>query len=547
MTVSNSLISAAQLACTQSDWIRAKRLFKAALQKKECRIAALHGLGVVSLQAKQPIRAVVLLERAQCLQNKEKSINLQLKEALLFALNTALSDSIRKQQWSRAIQIGRRSNDLKPNQANTLSNLAVAALRSNHLPQALTWSQQAIAHEPSNIKILNNHGTILQEFGDFENAKQIYKILLEKDPQHPSARSNLGCLEQQIGHLNKARFLYESHLHNYPDDTRVWVNLAGVLLSQNHWKAGWEAYQHRLDDPGKIMNVPKGLKLLQNLQEPVRQLVVVHEQGLGDSFQFSRFIPGLRKHLRHVVFSSPSKLHGLFRHSGLIDSCLDPDTPDFQWNEETLNAQDRWIPLMNLAPLLQEKQEINYFNEPYLSAESQSIQRWQKTLKQSDDPLIALHWQGNPDHEMTISRGRSIALQQLEPLLNIKGPQWLSLQKGPGSEQLDSLKWRHRFHPRQRDVDDCWDFQETAGILMNCDLVITSDSGLAHLAAGLGRPTWLLLMKVPEWRWGLEGSTTPWYPSMHLFRQEERHDWSGLINKQVIPALRHWLKQQQLF
>ena len=114
-------------------------------------------------------------------------------------------------------------------------------------------------------------------------------------------------------------------------------------------------------------------------------------------------------------------------------------------------------------------------------------------------------------------------------------------------EQLDSLKWRHRFHPRQRDVDDCWDFQETAGILMNCDLVITSDSGLAHLAAGLGRPTWLLLMKVPEWRWGLEGSTTPWYPSMHLFRQEERHDWSRLINKQVIPALRHWLKQQHTF
>ena len=68
------------------------------------------------------------------------------------------------------------------------------------------------------------------------------------------------------------------------------------------------------------MNVPKGLKLLQNLQEPVRQLVVVHEQGLGDSFQFSRFIPGLRKHLKHVVFSSPSKLHGLFKHSGLIDS-----------------------------------------------------------------------------------------------------------------------------------------------------------------------------------------------------------------------------------
>ena len=80
---------------------------------------------------------------------------------------------------------------------------------------------------------------------------------------------------------------------------------------------------------------------------------------------------------------------------------------------------------------------------------------------------------------------------------------------------------------------------------MNCDLVITSDSGLAHLAAGLGRPTWLLLMHVPEWRWGLKGSSSPWYPSMRLFRQQARNDWSGLIQQQVRPALEQWLKQKQ--
>ena len=133
-----------------------------------------------------------------------------------------------------------------------------------------------------------------------------------------------------------------------------------------------------------------------------------------------------------------------------------------------------------------------------------------------------------------------------EPLLNVEGLEWLSLQKGPGSEQLDSLQWRQRFHHRQSVVDDCWDFQETASILMNCDLVITSDSGLAHLAAGLGRPTWILLMQIPEWRWGLEGSTTPWYQNMRLFRQQARNDWAGLIQKQVRPALKQWLKQQQI-
>lgn len=501
---------------------------------------------MVCLQAEQPLRAVVLLERAQWLQDQQASGNPSLQEALVFALNTALSQSGQKQQWGRVLRLGQRSLELQPLQANALSNLAVAALQTNQLNQALVWSQQAIEREPGNAQILNNHASILHERGDFESAKRLYLKVLELEPQHPNARSNLGCLEHQNGDLNKASTLYQAHLNHYPNDTRTWVNLAGVLLSQNNWGPGWEAYNHRLDDPTPIMEVPPGLALWQNATEPLQRLVVVHEQGLGDSFQFSRFLTGLKKHVRNVVFSGPGKLHGLLQQSGLIDTCWDPEDPTFQWHKQDLNSQDRWIPLMSLAPLLQEKLEIDHCNAPYLVAKAESIERWRQSLKRSDQhPLIALHWQGNPEHEMTLSRGRSIALEQLEPLLNVQGPQWLSLQKGPGSEQLDALQWRHRFHAQQSAVDDCWDFQETAAILMNCDLVITSDSGLAHLAAGLGRPTWLLLMQIPEWRWGLKGSTTPWYPSMRLFRQQERNDWAGLILQQVKPTLEQWLKQHQ--
>ena len=231
-----SPITEAQLACRQSDWRRAKKLFAAALKDEGQRCAALHGLGVVSLQNEQPIRAVVLLERALRLQNRDLSTNQPLTEALVFALNTAIHKSAQKKHWERVLRLGQRSLELQPFQPHTLSNLAVAALRTNQLTQALTWSQLAIAQEPSNIQILNNHGTILQECGDFENARQIYKALLEKNHNHPNAQSNLGCLEQQVGHLTRARALYESHLKTYPEDSRVWVNLAGVLLSQNNWK-----------------------------------------------------------------------------------------------------------------------------------------------------------------------------------------------------------------------------------------------------------------------------------------------------------------------
>ena len=473
--------------------------------------------------------------------------NPSLIEALVFALNTAQHKSAQKKKWELVLRLGRRSLELQPIQARTLSNLAVAALRTNQLNQAMDWSEKAVKYEPKDNQILNNHGSILQECGDFKGAKEIYLRVLKKDPKHPYSRSNLGCLEHQTGNLHRALANYKTHLHHYPNDTRVWVNMAGVLLTQKHWSQGWDAYQHRLKDPNPIMKVPKNLRLWQYADETVHRLVVVHEQGLGDSFQFSRFLSKIPKNVDHVVFSGPSKLFGLLKHSKLVETCWDTEKSELRRYENDFSAQDRWIPLMCLAPLLQKQEEIEYLNTPYLFAKAKSIQHWKNILRKPNQrPLIALHWQGNPEHEMTLSRGRSIPLQELEPLLNVEGLEWLSLQKGPGSEQLDSLQWRQRFHQRQSVVDDCWDFQETASILMNCDLVITSDSGLAHLAAGLGRPTWILLMQIPEWRWGLEGSTTPWYQNMRLFRQQARNDWAGLIQKQVRPALKQWLKQQRI-
>ena len=107
----------------------------------------------------------------------------------------------------------------------------------------------------------------------------------------------------------------------------------------------------------------------------------------------------------------------------------------------------------------------------------------------------------------------------------------LSLQKGFGSEQLDACSFKDRFVSCQDQVNDIWDFLETAAIIANCDLVVTSDTSVAHLAGGMGKTTWLLLHKVPDWRWGLEGDTTFWYPSMRLFRQRERGNWDEVMER----------------
>jgi ADP-heptose:LPS heptosyltransferase len=107
----------------------------------------------------------------------------------------------------------------------------------------------------------------------------------------------------------------------------------------------------------------------------------------------------------------------------------------------------------------------------------------------------------------------------------------LSLQKGFGSEQLESCSFKDRFVSCQDQINATWDFLETAAIIANCDLVITSDTSVAHLAGGMGKTTWLLLKKVPEWRWGLDGDTTFWYPSMRLFRQSEPGNWNEVMER----------------
>jgi len=118
-----------------------------------------------------------------------------------------------------------------------------------------------------------------------------------------------------------------------------------------------------------------------------------------------------------------------------------------------------------------------------------------------------------------------------EPLASIPGVEFVSLQKGYGSEQLESCVFRDRFVSCQEEINQTWDWVETAGIVQNCDLIITSDTSIAHLAGAMGKPVWILLKKLPDWRWGLEGETTPWYPSARLFRQTEAGNWTQVILK----------------
>jgi hypothetical protein len=254
------------------------------------------------------------------------------------------------------------------------------------------------------------------------------------------------------------------------------------------------------------------------------KILLVSEQGLGDTLQFMRYATTLRSQGASISLCAPPKLHTLIQASGIDPSPLTPE----QANQVT---DGHWTPLLTIPRHLEVNPGNPIVTEPYIKTTNELASKWKGILAREKRPIIGINWQGNPSHEKANSKGRSLPLETFAPIAQLTNISLLSLQKGFGSEQLEGCSFKDRLVSCQPLVDEVWDFLETSAIIANCDLVITSDTAVAHLAGGIGKTTWLLLKKVPEWRWGLAGDTTFWYSSMRLFRQRERGDWDEVLQR----------------
>lgn len=311
----------------------------------------------------------------------------------------------------------------------------------------------------------------------------------------------------------------------------VWINRGAELVATD------PALGQRLIAQG-ISQIPEQGAAWQGFNDPrpCELLVLVAEQGLGDTLQFCRLITLLQQRGLHTSLFCPEALAPLLRASsqiGDISLMLAHHSPGV-----------RWCPLLSLPHRL----DLNSGTIPaatgYLSPEPARVAAWQQRLyRRPGHRLIALHWQGNPNFERKLySRGRSMPFAALAGLAGIPGVEFLSIQKGAGSEQLRTDAGLP-FVAGQASFDASFDFRDTAAALANCDLLLSADSSVVHLAGAMGLPTWVALSWVPEWRWGLEGEHTPWYASVRLFRQPRAGDWEAVV--QAMAAALAELPQQQ--
>ena len=258
-------------------------------------------------------------------------------------------------------------------------------------------------------------------------------------------------------------------------------------------------------------------------------VLLMSEQGFGDTLQFSRYALHLQQQGFDVTLLCQPALKTLLRENVGLKHVIDKLEVQ-QWAQR----QPIWLPLLDLLPALEALELWTPFSSGYLKIEAEKIQQWSTMLRRKPGKrLIALHWQGNPGHEHSLySRGRSLPFKRLLALGQLTDVEFVSIQKGAGSEELQTDKSLN-FVSGQQKVSQSMDFRDTAAVLANCDLLISSDSAVVHLAGAMGVPTWLALRWIPEWRWGLEGNYTAWYDSVRLFRQPNDGRWEEVIKAMI--------------
>ena len=416
---------------------------------------------------------------------------------------------------------------LQPMQPQVLQALGALLVQADQLEAAERTLALAVRLQPDLPDAWSFRGQALARLQRFDEAIESYECCLALQPLSATHLNDLAICLRVAGQLDQALTRYSQALEQLPDDASLHYNRALTLLTQELSPEGWLAHEQRFavweqEGQSRLQANPGGERWDGKGTWP-QQLLVVAEQGLGDVLQFVRYVPLLLERVSRLQLCTSEKLTGLLR--GSLPDAIELLTPQ----QLASQPPQPWVALMSLPWLLEITEANCVPQHPYLSVDPERIARWRERLRRDGELLIGVHWQGNPDAEIAYRRGRSLLLEQLGPLAAIPAVRLLSLQRGSGAEQLASCTFLSAFVVDQEELSAVLDFEDTAAMIACCDLVVTSDSGLAHLAGGLGVRTHLLLHPFPDWRWGLEGDTTHWYPSMRLHRQALGDDWRALV------------------
>ena len=446
------------------------------------------------------------------------------------------------QQLQRALDLHRRGNlaeaepiyrelaRANPDHFGVAQMLGALLLQAGRAPEAQIELQRALTLRPGDVDTLYQLGLALHEQQRFEQALQAQEQALRQRPDGPRILFSCANALVELGRFEEALARFDHCIRVQPDFDAAYRNRGILKLLTGDLAGGWPDYEHRRPKASEREITPAIAPDWQGEELRDRSILVSDATGLGDAIQFIRYLPMLAERGARVSFLGNARLFRLFRPLASKIRFLSalPEGERFDFHCKLLSLPGVFDTRMDTIPC----------PVPYLFAEPDRVAKWGERIG-SQGFRIGIVWKGNPSR--TIDGGRSVPLACYAPLSRIPGVRLISLQKRYGLEQLQDLPEGMVVESPGDDLDDSEHaFLDSAALMQHLDLVVSSDTSMIHLAGALGRPAFLALKFVPEWRWFLGRSDTAWYPSVRLFRQPVRDDWDSVFvaMADVIAAMR---------
>ncbi len=411
-----------------------------------------------------------------------------------------------------AIVCFRQSLAINPRHANAHNNLGLALHGRKQYAEAIACFQQALHINPNYAQAHDNLGTALSAVGRLPEAAACFQQVLRIIPQDANALVNLGNTLAHQRLLDDATDCFEKALQIAPGHSLGLWNRALVRLLRGDFEGGWPGYEERWTTPG---NRPQVFQQPRWDGSPLggKTILVTPEQGLGDTIQFVRYLPMVKARGGHVILGCQKSLVNVLKGVAGADQIVAVG--------ETLPPFDVQIPLLSLPGLFRTNLTNIPAQVPYVHVNERPAAR----RKPAGEFHVGVAWQGSLNQP---GDPRSLPLKLFEPLARVAGVRLFSLQIGPAMQELATVPFSvvdlgSQFDPNSLD--------DLAAALMDMDLVVSIDTAVAHLAGAMGLPVWTLLCYAPDWRWLLDRSDSPWYPTMRLFRQNYLGAWADVLER----------------
>lgn len=496
----------AQQLHSQANFSAAESLYRKLLKTYPKHPGILSALGTIAFQQDQLTQAVILFNKSLKIEPQQAAAQSNKGIAL-----------VRLNRFAEAEESFKQALTINPTDTHAYNNLGNVLQDNGKLKEALSCFEQLIKLDPQNTHAYNHRGNVLMDLKRYPEAIDSFQHAIQHQPNFAQAYYNKGNAHTEIKQFAAALACFTQAITIQPNYAKAHWNISLLQLLTGDYVNGWQAYEWRW----QVLTKPKEFKQTLWLGESSLQnktLLIYPEQGLGDYIQFCRYFAVLQQLGAKLIIEARPAIIPLLKEQPEQFTVLAEDTASKTGVEFDLHC-----PIMSLALALKTQLDSIPANFPYLQANPLKKQAWLAHLGEKTRLRVGLVWSGSTTHQTDASR--SIALNRLTPLFSLD-IEFHSLQIEYRTTDLAYLNQCPAIQQHQHKLTD---FSETAALLDAMDLVISVDTAVAHLAAAMAKPVWILLPYLPDFRWLLDRTDSPWYPSATLFRQTAMDDWETVI------------------